>query len=319
MSVVIGIDEAGYGPRLGPLVIAATGWNVAADPREFDFWTRLQRVVCQQRDGVRPDARLHVADSKQVYSPSQGLAHLERSVLTFLAIAGHRPGTFHELWRTVHDGSAGEEHADACCPETDMMFPLPLAAEQAEIDSATLRLADEFEKQQVRLHTIRVDIAGVQRFNRLTRSHGSKGSTLTQLSLELAARCWQPFRGESVLVLADRHGGRRFYRGALVEALEGRLVSCLSEQADQSRYRVERSEFRFETRAERHFPVAVASMCAKYLRELTMEAFNRFWRRHVPNLKSTKGYPADAKRFRRDIAHAQQRLGIPDDVLWRIR
>ena len=49
-----------------------------------------------------------------------------------------------------------------------------------------------------------------------------------------------------------------------------------------------------------------ASMTSKYVRELAMELFNRFWQRHVPGLTPTKGYPEDAKRFRRDIARAQE-------------
>ena len=32
MTLVIGTDEAGYGPNLGPLVIGATAWRVAAGP-----------------------------------------------------------------------------------------------------------------------------------------------------------------------------------------------------------------------------------------------------------------------------------------------
>ena len=32
MTLVIGTDEAGYGPNLGPLAVAATVWHVAAAP-----------------------------------------------------------------------------------------------------------------------------------------------------------------------------------------------------------------------------------------------------------------------------------------------
>ena len=28
MAILIGIDEAGYGPNYGPLVVAATAWHV---------------------------------------------------------------------------------------------------------------------------------------------------------------------------------------------------------------------------------------------------------------------------------------------------
>ena len=38
MTLVIGTDEAGYGPNLGPLVVAATAWQVdaGADPAQID-------------------------------------------------------------------------------------------------------------------------------------------------------------------------------------------------------------------------------------------------------------------------------------------
>ena len=36
MTLVIGTDEAGYGPNLGPLVVAATLWDVAGTPPEIE-------------------------------------------------------------------------------------------------------------------------------------------------------------------------------------------------------------------------------------------------------------------------------------------
>ena len=66
-------------------------------------------------------------------------------------------------------------------------------------------------------------------------------------------------------------------------------------------------------------PAALASMTAKYLRELTMMAFNEFWQRHIPGLRSTAGYPTDAHRFLGQIAAKQRELGISDPLLWRTR
>jgi hypothetical protein len=60
-------------------------------------------------------------------------------------------------------------------------------------------------------------------------------------------------------------------------------------------------------------------MVAKYLRELSMHAFNAYWQSHVPHLKPTAGYPGDAKRFKLDIAVKQRELAISDDILWRER
>jgi hypothetical protein len=70
---------------------------------------------------------------------------------------------------------------------------------------------------------------------------------------------------------------------------------------------------------ERFLPTALASMTAKYLRELAMRAFNEFWSARVPNLRPTAGYPMDSHRFRNAIAVAQRELGIDDHDLWRNR
>ena len=66
-----------------------------------------------------------------------------------------------------------------------------------------------------------------------------------------------------------------------------------------------------------HFCVALASMVSKYLREVLMLEFNRFWQGHVPGLKPTAGYPGDAARFFDAIRPAAKLLGIPEAALWR--
>ena len=80
-----------------------------------------------------------------------------------------------------------------------------------------------------------------------------------------------------------------------------------------------RVEIAFQAKGESHLPTALASMASKYLRELAMHAFNDFWRGHVADLRPTAGYPLDARRFKADIAAAQQALGIEDRILWRTK
>ncbi len=50
-----------------------------------------------------------------------------------------------------------------------------------------------------------------------------------------------------------------------------------------------------------HLPVALASMLAKYVRELCMGQFNRYWGHLVPGLQPTAGYYVDAQRFLGEI------------------
>ena len=58
-------------------------------------------------------------------------------------------------------------------------------------------------------------------------------------------------------------------------------------------------------------------MLSKYLRELLMLEFNRFWQARVPGLKATAGYPGDAERFYAAIRPAVRDLGLDDNALWR--
>jgi len=75
MPWVVGIDEAGYGPNLGPLVQAAIALKLpGADPAG---WDTLKGAV--RRCGEKADGRLLVDDSKKVYTRG-GLDALERGI-----------------------------------------------------------------------------------------------------------------------------------------------------------------------------------------------------------------------------------------------
>ena len=68
---------------------------------------------------------------------------------------------------------------------------------------------------------------------------------------------------------------------------------------------------------ESRAPVALASMAAKYVRELSMQAFNAFWADRLPGLRPTAGYPTDALRWRHDAATAIEQAHVAADDLWR--
>lgn len=337
MGLVIGVDEAGYGPNLGPLVISASVWETPGDPGDFDMWRALRPVVsntppraARRSSGAatpsngaaaalvkRRNSRLHVADSKQVYSPARGLGPLETSVLSLLGCQAAF-STLRELWRHLCGQAPKSSCLEPWFADGGIDLPLPLVADGQDIARFADRLQRRFDAAQVRLRCVASDIVLTERFNRLTDRLGSKGATLSRSTLELVRRVWNPDRDGAALIVADKHGGRSRYQGLLAEVFET-LPLCVSEGPECSRYQLGDSEMCFEARAERHLPVAVASMVSKYVRELSMEAFNRFWRRHLPELTPTKGYPTDARRFRRDIANVQQELEIPDIALWRER
>jgi hypothetical protein len=370
MGFVIGMDEAGYGPNFGPLVLTATVWEVPGRwPQRTDFWQvfadvaerkapveaaddedesessrpKKLRAARRRKSSAGADAngngaatgngsahpgndRLHIADSKEVYSPAVGLGSLERSVLATFGIASQAPAALNQLL----DGLMPDDGVnDDDCPRDgrgrdlwfadDVDLPLPVSEEGQLAGIASEKWRTICDATGVRLRAIRSDVVSPRRWNRENRRTENKATSLSRLHLQLLRRVWDPDEPGPTVVIADKHGGRNYYGDLLVDCLDGRMVCCRGESRAASIYRVGPTEIRFEAKAERHFPVAVASMVSKYVRELSMELFNRFWRVHLPELKPTHGYPSDSHRFRRDVAEVQTRLAIADDVLWRER
>lgn len=344
MPLLIGMDEAGLGPNLGPFVVAATVWKVPDAPASFDFWTAFDTVLT--RTPTSCDPRLHVADSKQVFQPHKGLAALERGVWSALSLCEQGPSTFRELCQSLarplipqaakepsstrrslfDDSELAAARSPSAAADASVTGDPPLPWYPADgfplpVESGDFSLAGPWrqvcQRLDVRLVAIRADVVEPPRFNRLVRQYDNKSQATSRLAMNLLRNIWHP-DDEEALIVADKHGGRNRYDVMLSETFQ-KPVHCLAEGSESSVYRVGRGELRFEPRAESHGPVALASMTAKYLRELAMTQFNQFWQARIPGLKPTQGYPQDARRFRDDVATERSRLEISDDTFWRER
>ncbi len=312
MPWLIGMDEAGYGPTLGPLVVTATVWEVP--DTSVDLWKVFASVTEAKR--TADTDKIHVADSKLVYRSGEGLKRLETSVWSLLALRYDLPESFVGLWKQLVEPSL----SDASPPWYDWVPRLPVEAEREAVAVWTDRLAEAGRKAEVRLHAVRCCVISSAQFNTLLEQFGNKSRLLSFLSSRLLKNVWSPLdRQVPTLVVADKHGGRNRYDEFLQEMLDGDMYLCLDCGRELSRYRTGKTDLRFEPKAERYFPVAAASLVSKYLRELVMEGFNRFWRQYKPELKPTKGYPQDAKRFKQEIVEVQRQLQLPDHVLYRRR
>ena len=316
MGLLIGMDEAGYGPNLGPLVVTVTVWEVPGAPREFDLWAAMADIASQLP--TREPLRLQIVDSKQVYSPGKGLAALEKSVLSALRLLGQVPQTLGELSADLNSQISNlKSQIPPWLIGRDL--PLPTEFDTSLIGDIATEWLGCCRRAGVTLRAIRSEIVQPERFNALVRDCDNKALALSRISLNLLRSVWNPDDARPTLVICDKHGGRNRYDDLLAEVLDDRMVFAVGESRERSVYRVGSTELRFQMKAEANFPVALASLVCKYVRELSMHVFNQFWAEQVAGLKPTAGYPIDAARFRANIAEAQQRLGIIDDVLWRER
>jgi len=315
MTLVIGTDEAGYGPNLGPLVVAATAWRVDAGPAAAD--ATLAAAVAE---ALRPDGRPLWADSKQVLRGGAGFAALETGALAGLALAaGGVPAGWPALAATL-----GVDPLPPTPEDTSLAaLGLPCAAAGDAVSTTAAVVHDRLAARGVSLVAIRARLVRPCAFNALLDRGLNKSDLLSQTTLELAAalagEAGGPAPPSATLVWCDRHGGRRRYAGLVARHFGATLVHAAEETPERSAYEVPAAALRveFTVGGESRAPVALASMTAKYVRELSMRAFNDWWTARCPGLAPTAGYPVDAARWRREAAAAVDREGVAWDALWR--
>lgn len=329
MGYLIGTDEAGYGPNLGPLVISATVWHVPAinslpDLARLDLYKQFGDQVTATAPSAAGDA-VWISDSKRLYKPGGGLRQLEQSVLASLAalrndVESEPVARWSDLWQQLVPYVDQDMAHSPWYERFDEELPVDATEFDIAQDAAALRAA--CQQADIRLCAIRSSVVFPNRFNSLLKEHASKGQLLSQTTLDLVTQMVHCLQGaEPIVVSCDKHGGRNRYGRLIQTQFPDTLVEVRGESRAVSLYRLgpaeRRIEMRFQAKGECFLPSALASMVSKYLRELAMRAFNDFWCRRVPDLKPTAGYPVDARRFHKQIRPTQQRLQIGDADLWR--
>jgi hypothetical protein len=337
MPFLLGTDEAGYGPNLGPLAISASVWEVPEGVRGDELYERLQTVIAPAAvRSAKIGQRVAIADSKVLYQSGKGLKLLERGLWTAWRLLDQRPVICGDVWKLLAGPDAGPRR-EALCDGWDCL-PAPRDFDAAEIDRLHPRLCEALAQAGVRLVDLQSTVIFPREFNDTVDRSDSKGAALSHWTLQLVAHMIGPLGNVPISILCDKHGGRDHYLPLLMDSFPDQFIEVVSEGRLLSVYRFgprapgylrptsgcpgggrRRVEIAFQAKGESHLPTALASMASKYLRELAMQAFNDFWRQHVVDLRPTAGYPLDAKRFKADISAAQRALGIADRILWRTK
>lgn len=319
------MDEAGYGPRIGPLVIAATLWKTPCHSGEIT--PDLINELVEGAIGRHPTsdfAPIYVDDSKRLYHSPNDLGRLEQAVLPLLRLAGWQGSSVREL--IAYLDPAAVHLCDQLPWLQDYNAELPRQLPSADLQSRLSRLAEKLRAVGVEAARCTAAVVFEPQLNYRLAVMQNKASVLWEIALELLLRLVEQAGLSEVWVFADRQGGRLYYGSLLAEAKQKELICgwmVQQEDPSASSYQVfgkgSKWHLTFLRKGERYVPIAAASMLAKYARELVMEAFNQFWCSQIPGLRPTAGYPVDAARFVREIAQLQTRLGLPRELFWRAK
>lgn len=337
----IGVDEVGYGPLLGPLVIglaafrvedtalstagdSLTGDSLAGGSRaggravgDARIRRRLKGYVCRvSRSARTPALPVPIDDSKRVLQ-RHGIDGLARGVGAFSAALDQAP--------PAHLEDLIDRYSD-CRPEDFSRAPWFERLDTVAVPTYpwTGPLEDKWAARGVRALDLRVLPVDAPALNESFHALQNKANVLGLLSATLLLSVLDRYPGEDAHVVMDRHGGRLDYSAYLAQVFPFAQVARRPAPRGESAYRVDLPDrclwIRFVTKGDQiSLAVSWASMAAKLTRELFMRRFNAWFAERCPGVKPTAGYVTDGRRFLEDVQDFLCQEAIERHLLVRTR
>ncbi len=323
-----GIDEAGYGPMLGPLVVGLATLHTQNKVSPANPWKLLAPVVSHHaRRSKQAKRAIAVADSKKLHRPTpEDLTALEHGVLSFIAQErGSVPATFREL--LDHLTAGRRKYLEDYPWYRGADLPIPFSMPTLELEGSIRRLRRRMEGAEMEVAEVRALPLGVVEYNHQLSQHQENKSDVNAWAIgRFLGWLWRQNKRTQADAWIDRLGGRQRYGPILYPLFKGARFQIIEQGETHQEYQVlsrnEERELRIHFKKDgeaESFPTALASMTAKYVRELHMVLFNRWWKQHSPELKRTAGYVQDARRFLKETQALRRQLSIEDGLLIRRR
>lgn len=274
MPIYSGIDEAGLGPILGPFCASLT---------TFESPSPLKPLLEDQQKKL-----FYVDDSKKVYQGKKGLERLEENVLIFYKIF---TGSIPEDLQTFIPSLKSTWYKER--------LPLPIVANKNKISDQAHMITELFDQRGIKLIDIKRTAVSAKDFNLLIDSIDNKSLVCQKIIEPLIIKT---FSHNNSTTVVDKQGGRKFYREYLSNLFPQTEIETVLEEDKASHYRGDNKSICYRAKADStSFPVALASMFSKYMREISMNSFNRYWYSKNSGVKPTAGYYTDGVRFLKDL------------------
>ena len=319
MAILVGIDEAGFGPILGPLVVSSSAFRLPDNLIWANHWEILRASVSDKRTSLK--GRLLIVDSKKAFTRTIGIKHLRRTVLAALKHLGSEPKNLTELISSLCPDCL--EHI-AEYPWYKKAGDYQLGGDDGDIGIAVSMLRADFANQHIELLELKSRCLEVAHYNRMVNAVDNKAKVLFTAVAELMQSAMRDFAGDDLDIVIDRQGGRSHYQRQLQLMFGESQLRIIHEDQDRSSYEMKTGQRKirvhFVVGADSKFlPVSLASIVCKYLREVLVENINNYFLSFNPAIKPTAGYWQDGLRFIEDIKTHIPNLSFNANQLIRCR
>ncbi len=321
MAFLAGVDEAGYGPPLGPLVVGHALFRVP-DP-EVRLGSVLRRAAAPGPRRSQRDRRLWLDDSKKVHQGPHGRRRMARTVAAFRRLMGAEDPALASWVAEPPCGDARLLHAAPWFLELDGPLCPEASPDRARLDAALL--GRHLDRGGCGFAGFGARVVPAVEWNGLLDDHGNKGAAHAAVVFPILVHLVERVAGAPLRIEVDRLGGRIRYGALLRRHFPDARIEVHDEGPAASLYTLhlpERSpvQVRFSEGADgRHAQTALASLAAKQTRERLMDLFNDWFAAHDPALEPTRGYAQDANRWLADAAPLLERLALDRRLLVRER
>ncbi|MCD4832029.1 MAG: hypothetical protein K8R02_09565 [Anaerohalosphaeraceae bacterium] len=299
-TILIGIDEAGVGPLLGPLVISATAFSIPRQLLKADLWQKFSDSVRKSKKSLA--GRILITDSKKALGAKTSAnpkKHLEKAVLASLLSLGKTPATTKQLLSELFPN---------CLPRLNNYdwygknLDCKLRHNADEISICSQAFADSMAKNQTSMLLMKSVCLDVAYYNEMIEKVRNKSTVIFSALCGLIYDILKNIKNQNYQFVIDRQGGRTKYTQPLRKMFPEMSLKVITEEKNISSYELTDSQrtirLHFLVKADsKQLPVSLASMVSKFVRELLMDCINRYFTSQCDGLKPTAGYWTDGTRF----------------------
>jgi ribonuclease HII len=324
MAILVGIDEAGYGPILGPLVVSAAAFRLPDAELKTPIWDLLNKSTCKKRH--KKCGRLVIDDSKKLKSSKLKYELLQRGVLAFqMAQRGEKPPA---AMGVLLDSLGVDciDQLDQYLWYKDSVIDKRLVYEQDDIVMAANAVKENMIEQDMALLYLQSRPMLVEKYNQRVATAKNKAKVLFSLVSQHIHSLYKMYgrKENNLQFIIDKLGGRTQYRGLLQTLFPTLSMKILTEDKTLSSYELSNNEYKMRIHFavkgdDKYLPIALASMTSKYVRELFMEALNEYFIQYAPEIRPTAGYYQDGTRFLEELEGQVEPTIIPKNKLVRIQ